>query len=218
MNETTDLSALSDEELVAALQASGQGDLRPFSALMERHEAKVLTNCRYISGSPSDAPDLAQEVFVKAYFALKKFEGRSSFKTWIQRIKTNHCINFVKKERRRRFVDVDDPALGGQDELSVSPTAPDSLDQLDQRQRIRMVLDGMTDTLRIPLIMRDMDGFSYQEIADELGIGLSAVKMRILRAREEFRSSFLTLFGEPADGGDDSETDGFVDTSETDGI
>lgn len=199
MTESTSSKALTDEELVERLQSAGSGDLRSFSTLMERHEAKVLTNCRYISGSPSDAPDLAQEVFVKAFFALQRFEGRSSFKTWIQRIKTNHCLNFVKKERRRQFVDVDDPALGGEDDLAVSPKAPDNLHQMDERERIRAVLDGMTDTLRIPLIMRDMDGFSYQEIADELRVGLSAVKMRILRAREEFRSTYVELFGEPID-------------------
>lgn len=183
---------LTDEELVEALQRASAGDLRAFDILVDRHKARVQTNCRYISGSPDDAPDLAQEVLVKAYFALQSFEGRSSFATWIQRIKTNHCINFLKK-KRRRWVDVDDPAVAAEPPLSVSPKAHRTLEQMDQREIIREVLDGMVDTLRVPLVMRDMDGFSYQEIADELEIGLSAVKMRILRARQEFRERYTAL-------------------------
>lgn len=182
----------SDEDLVAALQDAPAGDLRAFDVLVERHQAKVLTNCRYISGSPDDAPDLSQEVFVKAYFALQRFEGRSSFATWIQRIKTNHCINFLKK-KRRRMVDVDDPAVAAEGPMSVRPEGARRVEQMDQRQLIREILDGMADTLRVPLVMRDMDGFSYQEIAEELDIGLSAVKMRILRARQEFRERYEAL-------------------------
>ncbi|MGI9626494.1 MAG: RNA polymerase sigma factor, partial [Longimicrobiales bacterium] len=186
------LTEASDEELVERLQKAGSGDLRAFDILVERHQAKVMTNCRYISGSPSDAPDLSQEVFVKAYFALKRFEGRSTFGTWIQRIKTNHCLNFVKK-KRRTMVDVDDPAVSGEESLAVDAKGPGRVEQMDEREKIRAVLDDMGENLRIPLIMCDMDGFSYQEIADEIGIGLSAVKMRILRARQEFREKYSAL-------------------------
>ncbi|MDH3222481.1 MAG: sigma-70 family RNA polymerase sigma factor [Gemmatimonadota bacterium] len=196
MTDPTELSEATDEELVRRLREAGQGDLRAFDALVRRHERKVATNCRYISGSPSDAPDLTQEVFVKAFFALKRFEGRSSFSTWIQRIKTNHCINYLNK-KRHPTVDLDDPVFSGEAELSVKPEAPGNLERMDQRAVIRAVLDEMSETLRVPLIMRDMDGFSYQEIADELGIGLSAVKMRIARGRDDFRSRFAELQGEP---------------------
>lgn len=196
MTDPREWTEASDEELVERLKEAGQGDLRAFDVLVRRHEAKVTTNCRYISGSPADAPDLTQEVFVKAYFALARFEGRSSFSTWINRIKTNHCINYLNK-KRRPTVDVDDPAYSREAQLSVKPEAPRNLDRMDQRAVIRTVLDEMTDTLRVPLIMRDMDGFSYQEIADELGVGLSAVKMRIARGREEFRTRYAELSEEP---------------------
>ena len=76
------------------------------------------------------------------------------------------------------------------EELSVAPVAERRAAAADERERIGRILDSMTDALRIPLIMRDMDQFSYQEIADELGIGLSAVKMRIKRAREQFRQMY----------------------------
>ena len=175
---------VSDDELLARIRGAGEGDLRPFEALVKRYQAKVTTNCRYLSGSPDDAEDLAQEVFMKVYFGLAGFEGRSSFNTWVQRIKSNHCINFVKK-RRLETVDLESP--GVEAASGVAPKAERELEREATRARVGRVLLQMTETLRIPLVMRDMDGMPYDEIAEELGIGLSAVKMRIKRGREEFR-------------------------------
>ena len=178
---------LSDEQLIELVKNAPESDLRPFEELVRRYEKKVLTNCRYISGSPADAEDLAQEVFVKVYFGLAGFEGRSSFETWIQRIKSNHCINFVTK-KRVPTVDVDEEVMANA--ASVGPKAEKNMDREAARDRIGAVLLQMSDTLRIPLVLRDMDGMAYTEIADELGIGLSSVKMRIKRGREEFRRLF----------------------------
>ena len=178
---------LSDEELIELVRDAREGDLRPFEELVRRYEKKVLTNCRYLSGSPADAEDLAQEVFVKVYFGLAGFEGRSSFETWVQRVKSNHCINFVTK-KRAPTVDVDEEVMVNA--ASVGPAAESNMDREATRARIGEVLLRMNDTLRIPLVLRDMDGLAYAEIADELGIGLLSVKMRIKRGREEFRRLF----------------------------
>jgi RNA polymerase sigma-70 factor (ECF subfamily) len=180
-----------DEELVEEAQRSPSGDLRAFESLVVRHQSKVVANCRHLAGSPDDAEDLAQEVFVKAFFGLPRFEGRSKFRTWLHTLKVNHCLNFLKKARRgRATVDVDDPGIERNPQMQVHPTAEQRLAASSDRQRIDRALDAMSDTLKIPLIMRDLDGLSYQEIADILGVGLSAVKMRIKRGREEFRSLF----------------------------
>ena len=189
------MAAKSDEQLVESAQEALPGDLRPFEELVRRHQDKVLANCRYLTGSPDDAQDLAQEVFVKAFFGLARFEGRSSFRSWIQRIKVNHCLNFLRKRKSRTFVDVDDPVHDA--ELGVDATAHRDASASDERARIRRVLDKLPDTLRVPLIMRDLDGMSYQEIADDLHIGLSATKMRIKRAREEFRRLYGERGSEP---------------------
>ncbi len=175
---------VSDEELLEQIQAAEEGDLRPFEKLVRRYQGKVTTNCRYLSGSPDDAEDLAQEVFMKVYFGLAGFEGRSSFNTWVRRIKSNHCINFVKK-KRLSTVDLDTPGVDGAS--SVSPEAERELERQEAKEKVGTVLLMMTETLRIPLVLRDMDGLAYDEIAEELGIGLSAAKMRIKRGREEFR-------------------------------
>ena len=178
---------LTDEELLELVRDAPEGDTRHFEELVRRHERKVLTNCRYLSGSPSDAEDLAQDVFVKAYFGLARFEGRASFQTWLHRIKANHCINFVKK-KRVPTVDVDPEFV--EQAASDPPEAERELERQDIQDLVGSVLLEMSETLRVPLVLRDMDGMSYEEIAEELGIGLSAVKMRIKRGREEFRRFF----------------------------
>jgi len=175
---------ITDEELLIRIREAEEGDLRPFEALVRRYQVKVTTNCRFLSGSPDDAEDLAQEVFLKVYFGLAGFEGRSSFNTWVQRIKSNHCINFVKK-KRLSTVDLDAPGVEGAS--GIPPEAERELEKEATKARVGTILLQLTETLRIPLVMRDMDGMTYDEIAEELGIGLSAVKMRIKRGREEFR-------------------------------
>ena len=180
----SDQPGTSDEELLRLAREAPEGDTRPFEELVRRHQRGVVTNCVYLSGSPTDSEDLAQEVFVKAYFGLARFEGRATFKTWLHKIKANHCINFVKK-KRLRTVDVASSAI--ESVASPEPTAEREVDQGADRARIESVLLEMSETLRVPLVLRDMDGMAYEDIADQLGIGLSAVKMRIKRGREEFR-------------------------------
>lgn len=180
-----------DEELVRTVQEAGGGDLRAFELLVHRHRGRVLANCRYLTRAVHEAEDLAQEVFVRAYFGLPGFRRDAAFGTWLNRIKVNHCLNFLaKRERRARHLPVDDPEVSRRRELIAEPVGEDRMVARDRRIRIGVVLDSMNETLRVPLLMRDLDGLSYQEIAESLGVGLSAVKMRIKRAREEFRERY----------------------------
>lgn len=190
------LDSLTDEEVVQRAREAPDGDLKPYEVLVNRYRRKVLANCRYLTRSSADSEDLAQDVFLKLYFGLKGFEGRSAFRTWLMRVKTNHCLNWIKKKTGRRFVDVDDPAVeAAEDELRVAPKAERQASARDDREAIERVLDAMKDTLRIPLLMRDMDRMSYQEIAETLELGLSATKMRIKRARESFRELYERTAG-----------------------
>jgi RNA polymerase sigma-70 factor, ECF subfamily len=183
------MHAMSDEtdEILAARVRDDRYDTRPFDVLVHRHKGFVVSNCRVLTRSDADAEDLAQEVFVKAYFGIHQFEERGGFRAWIKRIKVNHCLNFLRKGRGRQVVDIDEVSPGAHEGLRTETDPQQALDSLEERRRIVEVLDSMADTLRVPLMLRDGDGFSYQEIAEQLGIGLSAVKMRIKRGREEFR-------------------------------
>lgn len=188
--KAVEFEAVSDDDLAVLARSAGNTDTRPFEALVRRHQSFVAANCRVITRSPADVEDLAQEVFVKAFFGLRRFEGRSSFRGWLHRIKVNHCLNYVRKARAATMVDLDDVDREGHAAVAVAPTAHTGLQAIDDNARILQVLDAMSDTLRVPLMLRDADGFSYDEIAERLGISLSAVKMRIKRAREEFRQRF----------------------------
>lgn len=176
-----------DEELVARIRETPTDDLRDFDMLVHRHRSHVVANCRYLTREREQAEDLAQEVFVKAYFGLARFRGGSSFRTWLQRIKINHCLDHLKARRGRVFVDVDEPAVANAAELTVGATAELDLMQSEDRARLTTTLEAMPEGLRMPLVLRDLDGLPYAEIADLLGISLSAVKMRILRGRQELK-------------------------------
>lgn len=181
---------LSDEELVELIRSSPTDDLREFDALVLRHKRQVRANCRYLTHSEENADDLAQEVFLKVYFGLAKFEARSLFRTWLYTIKARHCVDFLRRGRGRVFVELENPALATAPELSVPAAAEHSLVGKADRQQIGAVLDQLPESLRVPLLLRDLDGLAYQDIADELRISLSAVKMRIMRARRQFRELF----------------------------
>jgi RNA polymerase sigma-70 factor (ECF subfamily) len=176
-----------DESLVREAQTAPEGDLRAFERLMEAHQRRILADCEFMTRDPAGAEDLAQEVFVKAYFGLAKFEGRSSFRHWLQRIKVHHCLNHLKRGEGREVLALDEEAGETFEQLRTPPAAERNLETRGQQERISGVLRAMPALLRVPLIMRDMDELPYEEIAAALGIGLSAAKMRVKRAREQFR-------------------------------
>ncbi len=179
-----------DEKLVQEAIDAQSGDFRAFDQLVIKHQGMVRTNCRYISGNEEDALDLAQEVFVKAYFNLKSFQGKSLFGTWIKRIKVNHCLNHLRRQQGKTHLDIEDPGLAAAPQLQENRPTSAATEDRERREMIGRTLDSLSENLRIPLIMRDMDGLSYQEIAEHLNVGLSATKMRINRARQEFRAKY----------------------------
>jgi RNA polymerase sigma-70 factor, ECF subfamily len=187
------MNSSDDLELLRQAQLAPDGDTRAFEELLRLHHKKILANCRFLTRDNSNYEDLAQEVFVKAYFGLKSFEGNSTFGHWLRRIKVNHCLNHLKRKEGKTVLDITDPALEIEDRLQAPATVEADLDAAAHGQRIQQVLSSLPITLRVPLVMRDMDGFSYEEAAQSLGIGLSAVKMRIKRGREEFRRLYSSL-------------------------
>ena len=186
-NQRSEPSGGPEDELVRAALEAPDGDLRAFETLVHLYRSRILADCRYLTRDDLNAEDLAQEVFVKAFFGLKRFEGRSSFRHWLQRIKVNHCLNHIKKRGGTESLDLDEQATSDMEQLRVAAVGAKNVEMSQESVRIGGILDSMPPTLRIPLIMCDMDELSYDEIASALNIGLSAVKMRIKRAREYFR-------------------------------
>jgi RNA polymerase sigma-70 factor (ECF subfamily) len=179
-----------DEELLQELRKAPEGDLRAFEKLVVRYQRRVVANCRYITRDQNNAEDLAQEVLVKVFFGLTGFEGRSSFAGWLQRIKINHCLDHLKKQTSRTFVGIEEQQVNKFDELKDLTSAGKFAETISDQQMIGEVLDSLPSTLRVPLILCDMDELSYEEVAQSLGISLSAAKMRVKRGREVFRERY----------------------------
>jgi len=173
-----------------AARNSADGDLRAFEELVGLYQKRILANCRYLTRDEKNYEDLAQDVFVKAFFGLKTFEGRSSFRGWLKKIKVNHCLTHLSKQQGKTSQSIEEEVTGSLREMSVPPMAESNLEARDQQARVSKILDSMPETLRIPLVMCDMDELSYEEVSSSLGIGLSAVKMRIQRARQLFRERY----------------------------
>lgn len=179
-----------DEELLQQARTAPEGDLRAFEQLVLLYQKRIVANCRFITRDANNAEDLAQEVLVKAFFGFRRFEGRSSFRSWLQRIKINHCLNHLKKQGGRSYVGIEEPDVEEFDQLKVQVTAEQMADAVSDQIVTGLVLDSMSSNLRVPLILCDMDQLSYEEVAESLGISLSAAKMRIKRGREQFRERY----------------------------
>ncbi len=166
----------SDAELVTACRA----DVAAFGEIVRRHQDFVYGAALRVVRNPTIAEDLAQEAFVRAYKALPEFRQESQVRSWIYRIVTNLALNSVTRTREVAHVEVP--------EHRAAPSAEHRAHDALLREEIDRAVAELKDELRIPLVMREYDGMSYQEIADATGLPLNTVRTRILRARRALRS------------------------------
>ena len=176
---------------------SKRGDPRAFRKIVDTLGPHILADCRQILGSPEDARDRSQEVFTKAFFKLRSIRDDAAFEGWLKRLKVNHCLSAVRgfKVREVEF-DEDRPESGVTDAWD-----PLELDRESVREAVERTMSELSDTSRIVLVMHDMDGLSYSEIAKALGIGVSAAKMRVQRARSDFRRVYTDFAPDEYEGG-----------------
>ena len=168
------------------------GSLEAFSALMELYQTKVYNLALRMTGSPEDAADLCQETFLNAWKGLPNFQGNSSFSTWIYRLTNNACIDFIRREKTRRGMDVlslnDDEK--DFDELipDNAPTPQAKLEEKERREALNRGLRKLSEEHRQVLLLREVSGLSYTEIAAIVGVEEGTVKSRIARARLSLRN------------------------------
>lgn len=156
-----------------------EGDETTFRLLVQRHKDKVR-NITYLTLGNADAvDDIAQDVFITVYKNLKRFRFESQFSTWLYRITVNKCKDYLRKKKIRSIL------------LSVKedeePIYHFSHELKDTAEIVRKAVNELPDKLRIPLLLKDFEGFSYQEIAEAVNCELGTVKSRIFRAREGLR-------------------------------
>lgn len=179
-----------DEDLMLALKA---GDDSAFAELMKRHRGPIVNYVNRLIGDRDRAEDLAQEVFLRVYRHAGTYRVTARFTTWLYTIASNLGKNELRNRARRRNVSMEDtPRELGQEDYHLG-TREDFLDparitDLNDRQRkVRWAIDTLPEHFRIMLVLRDLEGFAYEEIASMLDLPLGTVKSRINRARLEFK-------------------------------
>ncbi|MBL4852103.1 MAG: RNA polymerase sigma factor RpoE [Gammaproteobacteria bacterium] len=178
-----------DEELVERVK---QGDKKAFDALVLKYQHRLI---KLISGyirDQSEVHDVAQESFIKAYRALPNFRGDSAFYTWLYRIAINTAKNYlVSQKRKPRMMDIDDEALSGlhsRPELHDIAT-PERLLQRDEVEKtIFSAIEELPEDLRVAVTLRELEGLSYEEIAQAMECPIGTVRSRIFRARESINN------------------------------
>lgn len=187
------LGVADDRELVRRAQRE---DKEAFEELIRRHQHRVFAVAGGILKRREDVEDIAQQVFVKAYFSLKRFDQRAAFTTWLYKITVNECWDMLRKKKVRPLVYEAD--LSEEQARQVISSAekgkdvPDISDRLEARQRVERLLEGLEERDRLMLILKEVEGFSIEEIAEVLDLNANTVKVRLFRARRRVVSQAKT--------------------------
>jgi RNA polymerase sigma-70 factor (ECF subfamily) len=178
-------SALDETELIRKAQ---RGDPEAFGILVERYQRRVVGAALAVVHNPDDALELAQETFVRAYENLRGFESRSSFSTWLYRIAANLAIDWRRREGRRSFVRGEE----AENEIERLPSPMgDSFAEFSRgelNRHLRAALDELTPEHRAVILLREVEGLSYDEISDMLQCPRGTVMSRLHYARNRLRT------------------------------
>ena len=190
-----------DREIVSLCQG---GDVDAFEVLVERHQKRMLNIAYRIIGNYDEACEMVQETFISAYKNIKGFKGKAKFSTWLYAI----CINLSKNRLRqvrtrlhREPYSVGNPIQVANGQIAGDPPSsdPSPLEQLEARdvqQKVQGCINALDAEFKEVLILRDIQGFSYDEISDMLKIPEGTVKSRLFRAREGMRDCLKQTMGD----------------------
>ena len=183
---------MTDRELVAR---AGAGDQEAFEQLVRDNQNRVYSLAVRLVGDREEAADLAQEAFLKAWQGLAAFQGESSFATWIYRLTTNVCIDYLRRKKRRQEVEpavsLDDEDSGWAEPADAGQDPQRKLEEAERSRALSRGLERLPEHQRQVLVMRELSGLSYQEIGAATGLDLGTVKSRIARARLALRKILL---------------------------
>ncbi len=166
------------------LVRASQGDMQAFEEVYKMSNSFVYNVAYRVVNNREDALEVAQEVFMIIYNKLKGFRFQSSFKTWVYRITANCAINYAKKSSRTKTVPFDETFGEG----AVFNEAQTNIDQEHQNQLVENLLGELNPDQRACVVLRDIQGLSYEEIAQALNININTVRSRLKRSREKLLS------------------------------
>ena len=174
-----------DQQLIERIQ---RGDKNAFNLLVRKYQHKVISLVSRYVNNPGDIPDVAQEAFIKAYRAIPDFRGESAFYTWLYRIAVNTAKNYIVAQGRRppdMDVDSQDAETYEGAESLHEVANPENLMLSDEiRAEVAATLAGLPEDLRTAITLREIEGLSYEEIAEVMECPVGTVRSRIFRARE----------------------------------
>ncbi|MBR2383612.1 MAG: sigma-70 family RNA polymerase sigma factor [Anaerotignum sp.] len=189
------MTDLKERELI---RRAKQGDMLAFEELILKHEKIVYNVALRMMNHSEDAKDISQEVFLKAYRSLGNFDERSQFSTWLYRITHNTCIDEMRKRKGKQSYSLEEELENEEGSMQrqiadEGDTPEESLLREEQKSEILQALDTLSEEHKAAVILRDVKGLSYEEIAEILELSLGTVKSRISRARNQLKKEILKI-------------------------
>ena len=183
------------EQELAVIRRVQRGDTDAFEALVAAYEKNVFNVALQMTGNREDAQDMTQEAFLKAYSSLSSFRGDSKFSSWLYRIGSNVCLDFKRRQGRRPSSSLtveDDEGENIQLDIADESQSPEALlERKMTREAVRAGLQQLPDEQRQILLLREIQGLSYEEIGEAMGLEAGTVKSRIFRARKKLCAFLL---------------------------
>jgi RNA polymerase sigma-70 factor, ECF subfamily len=185
---------MSSSRVSALLDRAQAGDLRAFEELIEPHVGRLYSYVARMVGDPVEAEDLTQEVALRAHRAINSFRGGAAFQTWLYRIATNLTVDALRRRRRQdsRTCSLDEPLPGQEGMLAREvpdgqPAPSDLVETEELRREVGRAIQALSPKLRAVVVLFDLEGLSYEEIAGALSLPLGTVKSRLFNARARLR-------------------------------
>ena len=189
------MSNITDERKIIKKAAAGSADA--FEQLLLKYQTPIYNLCLRMTGNPEDAADMTQEAFLKAWRSLSSFQFESSFSTWLYRLTTNTCLDYLRSQKRRPqcslTVEDDDGEEQVLDVTDEAPTPEEALLSAEERSQLVHALSQLEASQRQIITLRVVNDLSYAEIAEILDVKEGTVKSRLARARDNLRKKLLQI-------------------------
>ncbi|MGD8226745.1 MAG: sigma-70 family RNA polymerase sigma factor [Desulfobacteraceae bacterium] len=201
MDEEIKKPAGEPREDAILIRAFREGDRAAFDNLVLKHKDRVFNLCYRLLGDYEEANDSAQEAFIKVYGSLKKFRFESAFSTWLYRITVNTCKNKLKSSafrQKKKMIPIDNPVSGKrtQPDREIQDESQSPAMELEKKERMRIIqeaINALPAEQKEVVTLRDIEGFSYEEVAEITGFNLGTVKSRLARARQDLRKKLRSV-------------------------